>query len=150
MVGDMDLLVYIVANRKNTLMPTVPATPEAAGRTQPFPNGVLSEVFASRAMDDGKLFGLIGGLFANHPRQGIALANLAFHELAHNKWWGLPEAERKKYNVANRSEDTHLVGGVMGTGLNQGFENLDITPENVNLMATMIQYSVKQFTNKAK
>ncbi len=75
----MDLLVYIVANRENSLMPNVVSSTNACGRTQRYPdetNGpALSEIFAKSAMDDGKiLFGLFG---ADTTRQGIALANLA-------------------------------------------------------------------------
>lgn len=146
-ITDLDLLVYIVASRDSTVMPGVVASPDAAGRTYSFPDGVISEIFANRAMNDGKLLGMIGGPFANRTRQGIALANLAFHELAHNKWFGFPDEEKARFRVDDPENKTHAVGGVMGTGLNNGFGNLNITPQNINVMAAMLQYPVPQSTN---
>lgn len=148
-IDEMGLLVYIVADRENTLMPMVPASTDAAGRTYNFSNTILSEIFAANAMNDGKLLGLFGGALADRARQGTALANLAFHELAHNKWFGLPEEIRKKYNIEGSAEKTHTIDGIMGTSLEKP-GTLIITPQNIKLMAAMIQYPVTQFTKIAK
>jgi hypothetical protein len=145
-VGEMDLLVYVIANHANRLIRDRFVQDTAGGATTHYSDGAYCEVYAKRAMDEGEI---LFGLFANNQVQGAALANLAFHELAHNKWRGLPEDLRKKYNVANPNENIHQVGeGLMKGWIDEGkiAEGI-ITRKNVEVMAALIQYPVKQRTN---
>ncbi len=146
-VGEMDLLVYVIANHANRLIRNRFVRDTAGGATTDFSDGVYCEVYADRAMDEGKiLFGLFG---ANHHEQGIALANLAFHELAHNKWRGLPADLRQKYKITDEKENIHQVGeGLMNGTIEEGkVANLIMTNRNIEVMAALIQHAVKQSTN---
>lgn len=144
-VGEMDLLIYVIANHANRLIRDKFVQEVAGGATTYYSDGAYCEVYAKRAMEEGEI---LFGLFSNNQVQGAALANLAFHELAHNKWQGLPEDLRKKYNIADKYENIHKVGGLMDGFIDEGnIANGTLTPRNIEVMAALIQYPVKQRTN---
>lgn len=139
-ISDLDLLVYFVPGVEFTLVKEKPSE-GAAGRTISSPNGILSEVFANRAMEEG-----------NKPEaQGIALANLAFHELAHNKSHALPSTETEKYRPWIRktpgplTDITHLAQGIMGNMPKGDVAGFYLTETNVQWMAAMVKYPIKQY-----
>jgi len=97
-VGSSDMLVYITtsslardfAARNNYTLSG--GSPD--GITAPFPEGALSEIF----------FPSIKRYGSDDTHRGTVLANLAIHEIAHNKCCGDP-------SIANQNDYVHQNGG---------------------------------------
>jgi hypothetical protein len=145
-VGNLDLLAYvtqgslIVALYDRVYEPAVKhslsGTP--GGGTKKMPNGgVLSEVFWT------------GGLMAlgKADLQGAALANLIFHEFAHNKHVGDPTATKKGEETNGAFVHNDCGGGIFASGLSiGGAARLDINPDNVKSMARVLGRANRQDT----
>ena len=135
-VGDKDVLVYITtaslarefaARKSYTLSGGSPD-----GMTAPFSEGALSEIFIPSIKRHGN----------DDTQRGKVLANLAIHEIAHNKCCADP-------SVANQDDYVHQNGGggllgkpIMPALLRSGSLNRD----NISFMASRIGRQVPQFT----
>jgi hypothetical protein len=140
-VTDWDLLVYVLANPSFSFIPGF-ATQGVAGKTKWDQAGVICEIFAKRAWEEAT--GLFG---TNRTTEGNVLANAAFHEIAHNKWHGLPQIERNKFKVPNTADDVHNRGSVFKGMPTEGeLGKLEPTREDMEFMAALIQHPVKQWT----
>ena len=144
-VNDVDLVAYITqASMILNEMDKVhdPGTQHqlpgghAGGATTTMPDGrVLSEVFWT------------GGLMAlktsNSDSRAVALANLIFHEWAHNKHASDPVAQSK--GGAGDYVHFHCGGGVLGVGLSYGAAaRSDMNPANMSAMARVLGAQNKQ------
>jgi hypothetical protein len=144
-VSDVDLLAYI--SQESMIVHEMdkvydPDTKHqlpgghAGGATTTMPDGrVLSEVFWT------------GGLKAlktsTSDGRGIAVANLIFHEWAHNKHASDPVAQSK----GGPGDYVHFYcgGGVLGAGLSYGAAaRLDMNPANMSAMARVLDAQNKQ------
>jgi len=144
-VRDKDLLVYITqASLTVNLFDKVfepgvqhqlPGTP--GGGTKKLPNGnVLSEVFWT------------GGLMSlKKERQGVALANLIFHEFAHNKHTSDKLALSKGEDPGGLFVHNECGGGILARALSTGLAaNLDILSGNIRSMARVLDSANNQET----
>lgn len=147
-IGDKDLLGYIsggdsfIIKEMNRLDPSIPhqlPPGSAGGGTTVMPGGgVCSEVFWTG--------GLIHLKTSTQDKRAHALANLVFHEWAHNKYLSDPDAMSK--NEAN-GDYVHVYcgNGVLQSGMSYGqAANWDINQANIAAMAKVLGNSSKQYT----
>ncbi|MGD0570147.1 MAG: hypothetical protein ABSA78_17225 [Candidatus Sulfotelmatobacter sp.] len=145
-VADGDLVVYITQSSSILRLMDKVFEPDVqhqlpsahgGGGTKQMPDGrVLSEVYWT------------GGLMAlkrsYSDTRGVALANLIFHEWAHNKHASDPLA-LSKGEVNGDYVHTDCGGGVLSARLSYGMAaTLDITSENIRCMARVLGAANKQ------
>jgi hypothetical protein len=146
-VGDKDLLVYITqASVILSLMDKVydPGvvhqypSGHAGGGTKQMPDGrVLSEVFWT-----GDLMAL---KTSSSDRRAVALANLIFHEWAHNKHTSDPLAISRGEAANGDYVHFYCGDGVLGQSIRVAIAaNLDPNQTNINSMARVLDASNKQ------
>jgi hypothetical protein len=102
------------------------------GATAEFPQGALSEVFWIRVKNSGK----------TATDRGKALANLAIHELAHNKCIGIPGQ--------NFVQDVHTNGGggLFDTSVSPALVKMgDLNTANEQFLAGVLARPVKQYVS---
>jgi hypothetical protein len=147
-VGDVDLLGYItqasliVTLFNSVFEPGIEHSLEGTpgGGTKKLPSGtVLSECFFTGGIMELK----------KADAQGITLANLIFHEFAHNKHTSDPLALSK--NEFPRGDFVHdekaCGGGIFAKGLTfRRAANLDLTQDNIRAMARVLGSANKQET----
>lgn len=100
------------------------------GGTAEFPQGVLCEVFWIRVKNSGK----------DATERGKAFANLAIHELAHNKSVGIPSK--------NFLQDVHVNGGggLFATSVAPAMVRTgDLNTANEQFLAGVLARPVKQY-----
>jgi len=148
-VGDKDLLVYITDGGSfivkemdrldtSTTHQLPPGSP--GGGTVRMPDGgVCSEVYWTG--------GLIHLQTATYDKRAAALANLIFHEWAHNKY--LSDANAMSKNEANGDYVHAYCGnGVLRAGMTYvQAANWDINPANIAAMVKVLANSNKQYTS---
>ena len=98
------------------------------GRTAPFSEGVLSEVYLQR----------IASLAP--PDQAASIANAAIHEIAHNKFYGMPEIADYNMHVHVNCGGGILSAGIMPALLRTG----DLTAENARALAPALAHDQTQ------
>ena len=102
------------------------------GGTAEFPQGVLCEVFWIRVKNSGK----------TAADRGKAFANLAIHELAHNKCVGI--------HSKNFLQDVHVNGGggLFATSVSPALVKMgDLNTANEQFLAKVLGRPVKQYTS---
>lgn len=149
-VGEKDLLVYITDGSsfivkeldrlESSTSPHQYPPGSAGGGTIKMPgaSGVCSEVMWTG--------GLIHLKTSTQDKRAFALANLVFHEWAHNKY--LSDADALSKNEAN-GDFVHLYcgGGVLQAGMSYGQAAAwDINPANIAAMVKVLGNSNKQYT----
>jgi hypothetical protein len=135
-VGGADALVYVTpkslsrsfADRNNLPL----RESSAPGRTVDFPQGALSEIFIQTIRSQG----------GDALHCGNVLANLAIHEIAHNKCIGDP-------NVLDQDAFVHQNGGgaLFGKPIMPALlrSSGSLSPDNIKFIAPRIARSVPQF-----
>lgn len=116
-----DVVVYFLSDRSRSLAARngAPAPPgNAAGYTNSGPTGVISEVYVEM----------------NLP--GTKLANIALHEIMHNK---LDVGRRVLHDIHTQA------GG--GIALSPTTAEAKLTPRNKHLLGANLFYPVRQYTN---
>lgn len=120
-VKPSDVVVYFVRDRMSSIASRVGGTfnanPDTGGYTSPTPHGIVSEVYVEYNLPARKL------------------ANIAFHELMHNK---LDVGTRTVPNI-------HARGGI---GHSPATEASVLTQDNKALMAAHLFDPVRQYTGR--
>jgi hypothetical protein len=135
-VGARDLLVYLVQASilRNwaayNQIEIVGGHIGAGGATAPFAQGVLSEVYVPTITRHGK----------TPAEQGVVLANLAIHEMAHNKHQFLAGID-PLLEVHTNCGGGLMAGNVMPALLRTG----DLTDANAKPLAKVFGRDVNQF-----
>jgi hypothetical protein len=104
----------------------------ANGQTAPFAQGVLSEIFIPAIRNKSR----------NQQEAGVVLANLAIHEIAHNKCAFDPTVADPNAHVHDHGGDGLLAKLVMPAMVRQK----GLSPANIAYMAQRIDRAVPQFT----
>jgi len=135
-----ELLVYILASSRNSIInrqSTQQIDPDAAGNTIPVNGRVISEIYlGERPHHPGN-----STLGDNHYTQLIA--NVAFHELMHNKLDALPVGQGGVMADLHASGGGGLARG--GQGARPIEANTQLSPTNISFMAQNLGRAVPQF-----
>ena len=136
-LGSKDLLCYITQSSMILRMfPDAQRSGRGGGGTVETPHGLLSEVFWT-----GGLRG-VGSV----DRQGIALANLAFHEFAHNKYLSDRLAIQNGEKSGGVFVHSSCGMGILTGGISYGFAaTADANSDNVKAMARVLDNENKQY-----
>ena len=136
-IGGGDLLVYLTTSSlarafATSFNYTLPPTHGPSGLTVNFPEGVVSEIYIPTIRDHGR----------DDTQRGKVLANLAIHEIAHNKCCREPTIpDPNDYVHANGG------GGVLAERLMPGTLHVDLNATNISFMARRIGRQVPQLTS---
>lgn len=136
-VGSKDLLCYITqASMILRIFPDAKRSGRGGGATVETPSGLLSEVYWT------------GGLQAvgSSAKQGIALANLVFHEFAHNKHLSDKRALDQGERNGGVFVHTACGGGIFSAAVNYKISAIsDANPDNIKAMARVLDNDNKQY-----
>lgn len=136
-VGPKDVLVHLtqsslirsVAERQN--LQIVGAGMSPGGGTVDFSQGVLSEVYWVRVKNLGN----------DAPSRGKVLANLAIHEIAHNKCQRIPNLDPVSEVHGNGG------GGLLATGVTPALARMGtLLPANEQFLAKYLARDVPQYS----
>jgi hypothetical protein len=137
-LGSKDLLCYITQSSMVLRMfPDAQRSGRGGGGTVETPHGLLSEVFWT-----GGLRGV-----GSADRQGIALANLVFHEFAHNKHLSDQRALQNGEKSGGVFVHSSCGMGIFAGGVSYGFTaSADANSDNIKAMARVLDNENKQYS----